>query len=377
MRRVSAGFILLTMFLAVVLVNTGSVSAKAPTVSVALRISDDRISSDVSSEFTTLLFDEEGNLLRRYDSVPSDFHIDIPAPATDAPSKNYAIRIIADDGSIGVRYFSDREIENSNKLLSPAERYLPINLIPSNANHEKSISPGLLRNGIIVKEATYSAGSAFTRVGELHACAKMYSSITLAANSEAGIEGKLKYDGENTWWSIGYNYKRTNTSTYTSQYLVNSTDSTYGGRFVETEYAYIFDVYAQYDGNGDFVKRWEELKVDGLIGGLRLSSSLTYGDNKPYNAVVAGTHGSRKLQQGGQDSSQEYTASHTLYGAVNLYGASLDAKTLYRQGSVQTYRLWDISSSKENPDCYNNYAMYSGVGSATSGQFPVFYWTHD
>ncbi len=78
----------------------------------------------------------------------------------------------------------------------------------------------------------------------------------------------------------------------------------YGGRFVETEYAYECDVHAQYDGNGDFVQRWEELKVDYLVGGLRLLSSSTYGDCKPYDDVAAGTHGSQVLQQGGQDSSR-------------------------------------------------------------------------
>lgn len=257
---------------------------------------------------------------------------------------------------------------------------MPINLIPHNDVKSTSLesgSPELYRDGIIIREATYPAGSAFTKVGELHACAKMYSSIKLTSNSEAGIESKLKYAGEHTWWSIGYLYRRTNTSTYTSQYQTNPMDSTTaGGRYIETEYSYKFDVYAQYDGNGDFVRRWEELKVDSFIGGLRLTGTVG-GDRKPYNAVVAGTHGSRKLVQGGQNSSQAYNRSHTLVGAVNLYGASLDARTSYKSGSEQAYYLWDINSSKENPDCFLNYAMYSGMGSATSNQFPVFYWTHD
>lgn len=379
MKKISVSFVLLAMFLVVVFNNTGLVSAKSPTVSVVLEIGEDKIGLKAPPEYTAILFDEDGNQLHRYNSVPSRFSIDIPAAAANAPSKNYAIRIIADDGSIGVRYFADREIENNNKVLSAGENHLPINLIPhadaKGASFEGD-QPGLYRNGIIIKEATYSAGTAFTKVGELHACAKMYSSITLTANSEAGIEGKLKYAGEHNWASIGYLYKRTNTSTYTSQYLTNPADSTSGGKFVETEYSYKFDVYAQYDGNGDFVRRWEELKVDSLIGGLKLTTSVG-GDLKPYTAVVAGTHGSRKLLQGGQDSSQSYNSSHTLVGAVNLFGASLDAKTSYNSGSHQSYYLWDINSSKQNPNCFSNYAMYSGVGSLTSNQFPVFYWTHD
>lgn len=370
MKRMSASLVLLAMLLVLVSANTGSVSATSQTVSVVLHIEDDKASSVKSSEFTALLFDEDGKLLHRYSSVPSRFSIDIPAAATNAPSTNYAVRVIADDGSIGVRYFSDREIQDNAKILSYDENCLPIKLLPH--GDAKSTSTSLFRNGIIIKEATYPAGNAFTKVGELHACAKMSSRITLTSNSEAGIEGKLRYDGEQAWSSIGYHYRRISTATYTSQEQKNSTDSTQGGRFVETEYAYKFDVYAQYDGNGDFVKRWEELKVDSLIGGLRLTGSAS-GDLKPYNAVVAGTHGSRVLQQGGQESSRSYNMSHTLNGAVSLYGTSLDARTSYSTGSVQSFKLWGNSAA----DSFANYAMYSGVGTASSNQFPVFYWTHD
>ena len=365
MRR--GAFLLIGALVMTILFGLPSIAFLTSRSTVRIAVEGDNGVHEVGS-LTAFLYDESGDLLSKR-TLPSLGHVDLTIPSRfnheEGLSQNYVLRVIADDGSVGILHFSDREVKEYGALA--------MSLIPRPQDH--TVSAGSLSEGMIVREGVYPMGAEFTTIGELHAAGEMWSTVTLTNRSEAGIEARFRWVGDIWGPSIGYVFRRVNYSQVTSQPQVNPTNSPIGGRYIKTEYTYKIEVWAQYDANGFLVSRWEELKVDSLVGGLMLEGAVG-GDMESYPQVDGGQYGSRVLLQGGSCYHLTYNASHTYSVAVNIVGAQLGAVTAYHVGSRVNFYLWRPFQAHPE-DHYSMYAAYSQVGTAYSNTFPVVYWTHN
>lgn len=324
------------------------------------------------------VFDEKGNLLNsvKANGLAAHTSLDIPvsavAKANPAVIDNYAIRVISSEG-IGVKWVNSRDLA-SGKMKDVVVNVHPR---PQRGSNDYSVSveePGL---GFIVKRGTYDLGAEWTIVGELHAVDKSYALWKQSSSSSFGIESKGRYEGSSDWSiECGYIYKKFNSTLEESP-----VHKTPGGIYVTTEVIYKMDVWDEYDGDGNLVSSWEEIRADSIYGGIQFqtqsdipgSDSLA-GDMADFNEVEAGLHGSRKIYNGGCTVTEYYTETHS-YGLVAQIGtASLGGVTAYSSGHEVNWGLYSWGSQKE--DSHARYAIYSKVGGPYDGIFPVHYVTY-
>lgn len=353
--------------LMLIVVLTGLTLGVSPAYDSATVVLENDFGIAASGSVKAFLFNEEGELLLTIASAQPlfSFPLNEIRKAQKVESSNYALRVIS-NGQIGVLWFSDNEV-----LHGQNELRINMQLDPTVSSKRMG---EIMSEGFIILEDTYPWGNYFTTVGEIHACSKMYSTVEFASNSEIGVEVKKRWASGGSWFDIGYAYKSINGSVYTTPMHTNPMDSsTQGGREIKREYAYIMQVWAQYDGNGELVTRWEELKASHLIGGLAWGDYVP-GDRAPYNDVMAGFYGTRESMMGGSSLSRTYNSSHNYDVAVKIGSIDIGARTSYKTGTKTNFTFHTYGNPS---DMHPNYAFYSRAGTINNPIWPRTFFTHN
>lgn len=357
---------LLALVLIVLTCLIATASFRYDSIAVRLEYASENVTDSLGMA-KAFLFDEEGQLISEVATDRLSFNVPINQIQGDLEgrrAKNYALRVIA-DGQLGVLWFSDHELHSQKTLV------VEMRTIPNQSQSQTSNTK--LSDGFVIREAVYPWGVHFTTVGEVHACAKMYSTVEFARNSEIGIQVKKRWADGNDWLDIGYSYQAIDGSVYTTPIHTYPNDSLVGGREIQREYEYEMHVWAQYDGNGDLVTRWEELKATRPIGSLKWGSYVA-GDCKPYDQVQYWQHGARELMMGGSSLYRECNRSHTYSSATKIGSIELKGITAYRSGSRTYYTFHTYGNPN---DKYPNYGVYSLAGGISNPAWPRMLFTHD
>ena len=323
-----------------------------------------------------LLYSEEGNLIRRRQiKVTDQVRLTLPSrQRAGQPSKSYVLRVLAADGSVGVVHLSDRlgaESETNHlTLLSPPA--------PAGAD---APPPGRLSGRSLVNEATYPAIRTFTTVGEVHTGSYMLANVTMTSDvpgGEVGIEGRLRWVGQNDWiGSTGFKYEPITHGggSMTLLQFTNPDGTVNSGAYVQTEYSYRISVWAQRNRDGEVINRWEELSMENLVGGG--GSIDATGDNMaPFDQVVTDRHRVRNLIQGGSRGTWTCTERVVFPDAASVAGANLRSVTAYQSGFKVSYYI-DPHYPELDTEA-KTHVVYSRGGINEDGSAaPATYWTHD